>query len=581
MANTKPSAVQVTYTPSGAGAVVSDVQSKLRETVSVFDFMTAAQKSDAINGTLSLDMSVAIQAAIDYVCPLVGIGGYAGKVTADPRYPLRVDTCIDMTNSRVSGTRIRDGLEVEGFTLVGNTGPGNAVVETTGSQWLRGDINITTAGATNQSTVGVLQAVSNVLPQTQNQNLKLRIFMYDNPGANGGMGTVGLWNFGAEENTYDNCYIQANVPVFSTSYKTSPNVTGTIPPSYQTLASSHSTGVNTWTGETFLVSLNQWYPALVTEDVNSLNFENLYMSNIGVGGSCVDAWRVFGAFQGGSISGTIEQFTTIRIVGKIVGAKIRFTFGGLVGAGQERIALTRGGQGQLVDSDISFQDTTEPNRPLLSATPISAGEQISCYIQNTKIKCNCDKQYLRLPENLLWNTKTGNVEIEGIHDTDKPYNYRIDANRKQTVCIPDTVCYVSGGASGAEIVRFIMPTITGSANSLGASIRVSGIATIVGATTSAMSVRYIDAIILIAVSQSGAISISGATNIATSQQDVNSAGNSITALSLIGINGTTYVQIALSPTVTGANAESVSFNGAAELVWRGNESRAPTFQTLS
>lgn len=58
-------AALVSYTPAGTGAVVTNVQSKLRETVSVFDFMTAAQIADVIANTQTQDVTAAIQAAIN------------------------------------------------------------------------------------------------------------------------------------------------------------------------------------------------------------------------------------------------------------------------------------------------------------------------------------------------------------------------------------------------------------------------------------------------------------------------------------------------------------------------------------
>ena len=54
---------EIRYTPAGTGAVATTVQSKLRESVSVFDFMTAAQIADVQAGTASVDVTAAIQAA--------------------------------------------------------------------------------------------------------------------------------------------------------------------------------------------------------------------------------------------------------------------------------------------------------------------------------------------------------------------------------------------------------------------------------------------------------------------------------------------------------------------------------------
>lgn len=569
----------VGFLQAGVGAVLQTIQQKHRQSVHVMDFMTDAQRADYMAGGLTLDLAVAFQAAIDAVSPTQGSTTRAGTVIADPRYPALVQTTINATNSRVAGTLVRDGLRLVGFNLVGKTGAGNAVIETTGSQWLEGDLIITTTGAAGSSTVGVMQAISAVLPQTQNQKLKLRILMHDDVTANGGAGTVGVWVMGAEENTFDTNYIQANVPLFCTGYKVSPNYTSVIPPSFQApLLATHSCGVNTWSGETFLVSLGQQRPSLITEDVNSMIFENLYMANIGTGGTNLDAWRQYGAFQGGTIQGTIEQHTGIRVVGVISGAKLRFTFGGLISLAAERITLVRGGQGRIVDCDIDMQDNVSSNRPLLTATPVSANELITCYLRNVRIRCSADKQYLALPENLLWNPNTGSVVIEGVQNGNNPYRYTVEANRAQSVAIPLKTVLINGGITGAEVVRFILPTISGAANALGASVRIRGIATILGSGTGAMSIRYVDAVVAISLSQTGAITAAIGNVFGGVQADTNAPGNSITAVALSAVAAGTYIQLVVSPTRTGANNESVQFTGTAEMIWTGNESRAPSLQ---
>lgn len=59
-------AALVGFQQAGTGAVATTVQSKLRETVSVFDFMTDAQIADVQAGTASIDVTAAIQNAINY-----------------------------------------------------------------------------------------------------------------------------------------------------------------------------------------------------------------------------------------------------------------------------------------------------------------------------------------------------------------------------------------------------------------------------------------------------------------------------------------------------------------------------------
>jgi hypothetical protein len=66
LTSTQPTtAALVSYTPAGTGAVTTTVQAKLRETVSVFDFMTAAQIASVQAKNYSLDVTLACQTALN------------------------------------------------------------------------------------------------------------------------------------------------------------------------------------------------------------------------------------------------------------------------------------------------------------------------------------------------------------------------------------------------------------------------------------------------------------------------------------------------------------------------------------
>lgn len=56
----------VGFQPAGVGAVPSSVQAKMRESVSIMDFMSDAQRTDAISGAHTLDCTAAAQAAINH-----------------------------------------------------------------------------------------------------------------------------------------------------------------------------------------------------------------------------------------------------------------------------------------------------------------------------------------------------------------------------------------------------------------------------------------------------------------------------------------------------------------------------------
>ena len=70
----------IEYAPPYTGSVPTTIEERLSRGVSVFDFMSGAEKTDAIAGTYTIDLSVAIQAAIDSL-PLVYDGTGADPLT--------------------------------------------------------------------------------------------------------------------------------------------------------------------------------------------------------------------------------------------------------------------------------------------------------------------------------------------------------------------------------------------------------------------------------------------------------------------------------------------------------------------
>ena len=87
----------VSFVQAGGGAVATTVQAKDRQTVSVFDFMTAAQVADVQAGTLTLDCAAAFRAAIDsFPTTFDGNGySYAGEVLIPPG-KFRIDSTLTM-----------------------------------------------------------------------------------------------------------------------------------------------------------------------------------------------------------------------------------------------------------------------------------------------------------------------------------------------------------------------------------------------------------------------------------------------------------------------------------------------------
>ena len=379
------------FLQSGTGAVLQSVQQKERQIVNLMDFVSNAKRTTIIAHTLT-DVTTELQAAIDAVSPTYAVNAMAGIVWLPPGAKLETTTRINATNSRVAATLCRDHLRLagSGTMIVGSTGSGNSVIETTGSQWLTIDrgITIDTTLSGNPSTIGVLQACSSVLSQTQNQLICCRITMHSAPAANAGFGTVGIWNFGSEETTYGELYTQADCghiltahndgTLTSTSVTTGAFAIGTqyqitnvgdtdftligaasntlgviftatgagggttgtansfLFSTYQSpLLTTHTCGVNHFRGECALINVSKTSPGLVIQNIASLSADNLFIGkNAGAAGACIYGLQFTGNISASTLNVHIEGFSSVLCKGSVITSTLRLVVGG-VDAGLE------------------------------------------------------------------------------------------------------------------------------------------------------------------------------------------------------------------------------------------------------
>lgn len=106
------------FAQSGTGAVSRTVQAKLRDSASIFDFMTVAQISDAQSGAQSLDLTTAIQAAID---------GTTGLLIVPPNVSCKITAALSvnkalkiMGSGRTSLIQQANASAANVFTLTGD-----------------------------------------------------------------------------------------------------------------------------------------------------------------------------------------------------------------------------------------------------------------------------------------------------------------------------------------------------------------------------------------------------------------------------------------------------------------------------
>lgn len=403
----------MSFLQSGTGAVSQSVQQKERHIVNLMDFLSNAKRTTVIAGTMT-DVTTELQAAIDAVCPTYATNAMAGIVYLPYGAKLETTTRINATNSRANGTLCRDHLRLagQGVMIIGSSGSGDSVIETTGSQWFTIDrgITIDTTLSGNPSTIGVLQAVTSVNgnTQTQNQQICCRITMHSAPAANAGIGTVGIWNFGSEETTYGELYTQADcghiltahndgslpatnvttgafaigtqyqitnvgdtdftligaasntVGVIFTATGAGGGTTGTansfLFKTYQSpLLTTHTCGVNHFRGECALINVSKTSPALVIQNIASLTADNLFLSkNAGAAGACIYGMQFTGNISASTLNVHIEGFASVLCVGSIITSTIRLVVGA-VDAGLEgypAITMKRDVVGGIIDSVI-------------------------------------------------------------------------------------------------------------------------------------------------------------------------------------------------------------------------------------
>jgi hypothetical protein len=153
------------------------------------------------------ESSGAIQAAWD-----------SGRTLYFPKPHYRVDTPLDFAGDFAGGRALigeNRGISRNGTVIHLNTGA--VGVDMTGTQAVKiRDITFDTTDPllTNPSTVGILQARATDSPFAQfNVTDNVSVLMHDDSSANGGEGTIAIYNIAAEITTYRDIYLSANSPL--------------------------------------------------------------------------------------------------------------------------------------------------------------------------------------------------------------------------------------------------------------------------------------------------------------------------------------------------------------------------------
>jgi hypothetical protein len=210
-----------------------------------------------------------------------------------------VDPTYGITIHRDSITVISEGRR--GGTVI-SLNTGGVGIDLSGSAWTTWKGLFIQQGSSNPSTAAFLMAGTNTFTEClyhtfENNTVQMYLQTYSVT-----YGAVDFLVVGSEENTWAASNINGNTNfVFTTNYST---ISSSYPSPYRNaeIQSSHSSGVNTFSGENSLLTFDSKSANVVLLGANSLDFGNIYMGGVDFNtpGTVRTAIRVIG--------GTLENY---------------------------------------------------------------------------------------------------------------------------------------------------------------------------------------------------------------------------------------------------------------------------------
>lgn len=550
---------------SELGLIAGPLKNRLNECVNVLDF--------GADPTGVADSTDAFEAAIAKI----------GKTSTRnglyvPTGTYLITRTLDLTNTR-SGSNFRDSLCVFGdgifcSQILGKTGAGHAIIDATGNQWLKlHDLQLSTNGTAGSSTIGLYKGVFQSLQQTQNQvHTRLGIFMHHDPTANGGNGTIPIYNFGAEENTYDTVFLIGNRCMVATGIGDGPLTYG-FP--VHPLVSSHSLGLTTFNGECFMQALGGIQPALELINVNSVGSDNLYISASiieDVPQTQFQAIRIRGGAQNCHLRGTIEGFSGIaQIYGRAIISTFDFQLGGVNSTGHHVMQLEHGAEGIIEQCLIRVNMSQDTTRPFWNVTTTLPNQVASCYVKDTDVYSNSVLEDMMLPEKLAFNPKTTNTRLLNAGQV-----YTYDSNQQHTI-IPRTMIRGFAGANPTTRIATIkLPTVIMGTSALSVAVRIEGMAGHNVYVSGAITTLFWQGTLTLAVDQNGTVTLGTPVVTNSGAMALIPVANTLSGVNLTGVVVGNTVQINVTPDVSGADNDAVYFTGKIKMYWGGNSCNAPS-----
>ena len=530
--------------------------------VNVFDHMTAAQIVAVQARDNSLDVSDAIQDAIDYVA------SKQGGVVFLPLGTYRVDTPINLTSdtgtSRAGVTLQGEGGGLSNCTAInGNTG--GRLFDCVGTNFLMfRDFYVIAVGATPSTIIFQMSRGLDINFCHHNRLENVSISIPSIHAANNGFGTIGLLNIEGEDATYLNYFCSANSPVVLLRVN---HTTGIVITSYVSIAAtSTSFGQVVFLGKNTLQAWNSWQPAIHIDAVNTLIGHEMHFA----GGTSPWDSDTTGTFEYAvrtgatnfvvmlSLIGLAESFPKFLLAQHTVQSLTANVFIAGTGAGADDDLVNMQSHA-LIDSNLQLAHGDAARRVMVIGTGIIQNTVLSGYNTKTSLERTlaANARYVSVANDLK-TIKYGRKSLEGV-----------SATIAQNVATPGAIFSYIG-----------LPDVVSGSNSGYLSLIYSGVIRTLGVNTQAeeVSVANFTCHIDLVSSKTGTYVIGTPVTVLSTPVSGNAAVALITGFTVTAAIVANSLQVTGSATVsgTGAYTNGITLLGSVQILWDGFSLQGPS-----
>jgi len=498
---------------------------------------------------------------------------------------------------------VRSTQYERGTLLIGNTGEGKCVIETSDSDGIHLKNIGVTRGKSNPSSIGILQARASATEWAGDQyHENVYVNMRSNPSSNGGFGTIGIVNIAGEETKWHNLQVWANLPLIiavgngggkalgeqsavlnelGKLQRTRGDFSGT--DSYviqssvgQEPVQFHSNTVFELSGLGRLIAYDHVSPCVLLNNAAMVNLGHTFMQlqNSGIKGItpgqykyAIENWNVWHLKHQGSVEGASGYLLNRR---GLFNADVTAT---IAGSGETKLPaiylFDDNFDGHFYHSTILNSNfnifSYDENRPLIASKRQDGNDSAPMYftIRNCSFKTTMplnmttvsDARIFRKTFDTSWQFKDGSVRIGN-----------------NTISI-DISKNLGKSGSNTDLFRIHMPTFVKNAGAFSASVSIDG------ALTNALSQGVKSPSVNSFTSVFDVINASDSINIRASKAntrmgkstDSDSNKCSINGLAITAVpnNSGNYVTVKAKPSCKGSQTGDVSLSCTVTLRWSG------------